>query len=168
MKYILIGLFLIPTICYCQKIVQNEKDKFNKGHRLKTSDVKLKYGLHSYLRTVSFEDPKLNYCYLTLFGFGKGAQVIGEDEKAVFLLDNDSTITVYSTGLQSYEISKYDNRFTHQYKMEESDLSAFAEHNIKSIRKYGTDSYVDFDIIESNAKDFKKAAQLILKELEKL
>jgi hypothetical protein len=167
MKYILFSLFLVSNICYCQKIVQNEVDKFNKSHRLKTSDVKLKYGLHAHFRTVSTSEDSENFCYVTLWGFGKGADVIGDKEKAVFLLDNDSTITAYSTEMQSYEISRYDNRFYHQYNISEDDLRVLGGHMVKSIRKYGVGGYVDYDIIEGSSKDFKRAAELILKELDK-
>lgn len=160
MKQLLLFTLLIPSIGFGQKLIVNETDKFNKSHKLKTSDVKLKYGLHAYMRSAGY--PDTTYYFIILHGFGRGADVIGENEKAIFLLDDDTTITVYSTGFQSYEISKYDNRFNHQYQAVKSDIEALASKTVKSIRKYGSDHYNDFDLLKSNSDDLKKLATLIL------
>jgi hypothetical protein len=165
MKYILLGILLIPVLCFSQRLTVNEVDKFNKLHRLQTSNVRLKTGMLAYIRSAIDSDKNAFY-YIKLFGSVPTPDVIGSGDRLIFLLENDSTVTVYSTGVQSYEISP--KMYYHQYRATEEDIETLAKNNIKSIRKYGTDGYIDVEIPGKNQGDLKDAAILILKAVKKI
>lgn len=163
MKYTLLLFILIPSLAFGQKLSVNEIDKFTKDHRLQTSNIRLKTGMLAYIRTVSHADPKSTSYFIKLFGSTPAPDVIGENDRLLFLLDNDSTVTGYSTGFQSYQISP--KMYYHQYRITESDLRSLSSHNLKSIRKYGSGGYSDVEIPERNQGELKDAAAIILKEL---
>ena len=112
-------IFLIPSLSFGQKLIQNETDKFNKAHRLKTSNIRLKPGMISYIRTLTISaqtEPDATYYYIIFFGTTPAPDVIGSDDKLIFLLENDTTITVYSTGIQGTEYRSGVRMYNHQYK----------------------------------------------------
>jgi len=168
MRYTLL-LLIIFSACTAnaQKFEKNETDKFTNAKRLTTSNVRLKTGMLAFLTT--YTEDEFTFYYITLFGSVPEARVIGTDERVIFLLDNDSTVTGYSTGIQSYDIGMgtHGKMYRHQYKLQESDIKLLAEHDIKSIRKYGGDIYADVDIPEKNQGDIKKLAKMVLQELSK-
>jgi hypothetical protein len=170
MKKILIPFILIPALSFGQKLAVNEIDKFNKAHKLQTSNVRLKNGMLCYIRTfTSSLDIKLDttFYYITFFGTLPAPDVIGTDDRLIFLLENDSTITIYSTGIQGSEYRSGVRMYNHQYKAQGTDIVTLSKENVKSIRKYGTRGYVDLDIPKKNQDEFKSAASLIVNELKK-
>jgi hypothetical protein len=140
----------------------NEVDKFTKQKRLETADVTLKAklmeGLAARIRTVD------STVFVIISGYGSGAAVIGEADKAIFLLDDETTVTGYSTGIQSYDIGSR-NTYSHQYRIYRADLETLAKHDVKSIRKYTVKGYYDLDIPEKNRGEIKGIASLIVKNL---
>jgi hypothetical protein len=160
MKHALLLTMLLPLFGYAQKLKVNEIDKFTKQKRLETSNATLKAKLTEGIG-VSFRCVDSSI-YVLLSGYGPGTGVIGEDDKAIFLLDDETTVTVYSTGLQSYTINKYQNVYNHQYKIALSDLQTLSKKNLKSIRKYTSKGYADIDIPEKNNDEVKKIAALII------
>jgi hypothetical protein len=164
MKHALMLALLLPLFGYAQKLKVNEVDKFTKQKRLETSNATLKAKLAEGIG-VSFRcvDSSL---YVVLAGYGPGTGVVGEDDKAIFLLDDETTVTVYSTGLQSYTINKYQNVYNHQYRLTIADLQTLSKKNLKSIRKYTSKGYADIDIPEKNSDEVSKIAALILNNLE--
>jgi hypothetical protein len=160
MKHALLLTMLLPLFGYAQKLKVNEIDKFTKQKRLETSNATLKAKLTEGIG-VSFRCVDSSI-YVLLSGYGPGTGVIGEDDKAIFLLDDETTVTVYSTGLQSYTINKYQNVYNHQYKIALSDLQTLSKKNLKSIRKYTSKGYADIYIPEKNNDEVKKIAALII------
>src|SRR5258705_13426983 len=124
-------LLLLPIFSYSQKIRVNEIDKFTKQRRIETTVAVAKMAIGCnvgfYYRSV---DTTL---FINVTGSGCAVGVIGTDDPFIFLLDNDSTVTVYSKGIQDYKIS-YDNTlgtskyYTHEYYIKKSDIEKLAVH----------------------------------------
>jgi len=103
MKYLFLGLIL-PFNSIAQQIAVNEIDRFTKQRIIKTSVVPLtSTSTEELTLQLRAEGTKL---YVLLTGHGRGATTIGVDDKALFLLANDSVLSVQSTGVQSFEIDK--------------------------------------------------------------
>jgi hypothetical protein len=155
---------LISVACFSQKLKVDEVDKFTKQKRLETEEVKMNNktfeGFYLYLRAVD------TITYITISGYGQGADVIGQDDQALFLLDDNSTVTVLSTGIQDYTIGQYSKSYHHQYRINVDDIQTLADHSIKSVRKYGAGGYVDMDVPEKKQESFKKTAALFLSKLK--
>lgn len=155
---------LISDILFAQSFIQNETDKFTGQKRLKTSEERLyakgSKSLHVYLRSVD------STYFLTVTGIGPGADIIGEQDKMIFLLSTDQTVTVYPTGIQSYDVGQYTNSFRHQYYVTKEQIEQLSRHKLKSIRKYGSGHYNDLDVPEKNSDVVMKLCGLMLKEIE--
>ena len=156
-------LLLLPCFMYGQKLKVNEVDKFTGQKRLETNSVSLKArlseGIGIYFRAI---DSSL---FVIIGGFGAGATTIAENDKALFLLEDGTTVTAYSTGLQSYEIHSQANSYNHQYRITKEDLRNLSLQNTKSIRCYSIANYVDVDIPKKHQDDIKGIADLMLKSL---
>jgi hypothetical protein len=163
--FFLLSLLFCFTISFSQKLKVNETDKFTKQRRLQTDEIKMKVKMFDvvllYLRAVD------QSTYITIWGTGEGADVIGDGDQAIFLLDNDSTVTVYSTGVQDYTIGQNGDSYRHQYRITGEDIKKLSEHGIKSIRKYGAGGYIDINIPDKKQDAFIKTAALFLSELNK-
>jgi hypothetical protein len=163
-KIVIILAFVFSVLAASsQKLKVNEYDKFTKQKRLQTELValkgKLSEGISIYLRTVD------SSFFVYLEGYGSGVGVIGLDEKVIFLLDDQSTVTIYSIGIQSYEVTRNGNYYEHQYRTSRSDIETLSKHKVTSIRKYSTKDYADIDIPEKNQDKVMKLVLLILSEL---
>lgn len=163
MKAIFFLFLILPFAALSQKLTVNEIDKFTKQKRLETSNVTLKAKLSEGIG-VRFRTVDTSF-FVILSGYGPGTGVIGADDRAIFLLDDETTVSVYSTGIQSYNINKYQDSYNHQYTIAKEDLSILSKHNVKSVRKYTSKGYADIDIPEKNQDNLKKAALLILENL---
>lgn len=164
---LLVVVTLIYSTTFSQKITQDEIDKFTKQRRIETSSEKFKNhiggAVGAYIRSVD------STCFIVLKGFGSYADVIGTDDRLIFLLDNDETVSAYSTTIQSYEIGygKSPKSFSHQYRIDKAGIEELSQHNLKSIRRYGSSGYMDIDISEKKNDEFKKVAALFLATLSK-
>ncbi len=163
MKKIVLILLLGPSIAFCQKIKVNEIDKFIKQRRIETEPSVLKNGVNIGL-SITLKYVGSNY-FVLLTGHGTGAGTIGTDDQVIFLLNNDSTVTIQSIGIQSYEI-KDQNTYKHQYKISLRDLETLSRHTLKSLRKYNFKDYVNIDIDSKNQDQLKNLSALFLKELK--
>lgn len=163
MRTILILSLFLSSSAFAQKLKVNEADKFTKQKRLQTENTtlknKLNEGLSVSLRSV---DSSL---YITLYGYGKGIGVIGDGDKAIFLLDDGSTVTSYSTGIQTYNVSTGTSTYKHQYSISKDDVILLSKKDVKSIRKYMSDGYVDIDIPEKHQDEIRKLAALLINNL---
>lgn len=168
MKIILLTFFIFPLIGFSQKIkVESEIDKFTKQKRVKTSYVAIKPGMAEQV-TVSLRSVDTMY-FITFKGRGKGSGVIGSTDRIIILLDNDSTVSIMPTGIQSYDIGygTAPDSYTHQYFIKKEDLINLSTHDLKSFRKYYDRHYADIDINEKRKGDLRELASEFLKELNK-
>jgi hypothetical protein len=102
---------------------------------------------------------------LTAVNWGVG--VVGQNDKLIFLLDNEETVTVVSTEIQSYTNSKYGSYYDHQYRIVKDDIAKLADHDLKSIRRYTSKGYADLDIKEKKQQELKNLSKVFLDELNK-
>jgi len=165
MKTLLLAMVLIPCMSIGQKIKKSEIDKFTKQKRVETSKEFLRDGLTNnagvWIRSVD------TACFINLTGMNWAVGVVGPDDQAVFLLDNDETVTARSTEIQSYSISKYGNYYDHQYRISKQDLEKLAAHELKSVRRYTSKGYTDLDIKDRKKEALKELSALFLAELNK-
>lgn len=165
MKNILAVLFLLPLAGLCQKIKQNEFDRFIKQRKIETSVSNLKSAsgtqLNASLQSVG---PKF---FVLLTGHGIGASTVGVDDQAIILLANDSTVTLRSIGIQSFEIVKDQNTYKHQYTITLPELERLSRHNAIGIRKYDFKGFVNIEIPQKKQAELKKLSSLLIKELVK-
>jgi hypothetical protein len=161
MKFIFLLLFF-PLFSYSQKLKVNEIDKFTKQKRVETERTWLKRASDGV--SVSFRSVDDSY-YLKLYGYGRGTGIVDEEDKLIFLLDDESSIIIYPTGLQDYSINTGTSTYNHQYHISLEQIQTFSEHNIKSIRKYTSKGYADFDIPNKKQDEVKKLAILLLKNI---
>lgn len=168
----IISLFIFTTLLTikgsAQKVVKNETDKFTKQHRVSTDMVVLKSGFGTFLN-VRLRSVDSSY-FIIVGGGGQGADVIGSDDQIIFLLDNDSTITAYSTGIQSYDVSVSSGithkKYSHQYRLTKNDILILSAHEVKSVRKYGSKYYNDIDIKGKNAGKLAELSKEFLKVIK--
>ena len=165
-KLLLLLLILAGVNAYSQKIKEDAVDKFTKKRVIETSIVPIRPTLSSPLSASIRSNG--SSVFLTLWGSNSGATVIGTDDPAVFLFENDSTMKLFPTHIQSYEISSVSgNSFKHQYFVNIEELSRLKSNKVKSIRKYGTEYYTDFDIPGKNQGKLSELADLFLKTFNK-
>jgi len=163
MKYFLfIALTIFSLESYSQKVIENEIDKFTKQHRVRTDRILVKGGFSTNM-FIGFRSVDTT-CFLIVSGNGDGADVIGDKEEIILLLDNDSTITAYSTGIQDYTIQTgvSTNTYIHQYSISVNSIRAISKSKLKSIRKYGSGHYNDFDIKGKNSGKLAEEARIFL------
>lgn len=162
MKKILLLLITIASFnSYSQKIKVDETDKFTGQRRIETSSVNLKVAaMGSVLSSIRGVDTSF---FINLSGAGPAAVVIGSNDQAIFLLDDESTVIIYSTDVQGYKVvGPTGKTYDHQYKATFEVIKKLSEHSIKSVRKYGSRGYQDFDVPERNQNNLKELAALFL------
>ena len=168
MKKILLLFLLLPVFCIAQKIkVESEVDKFTKKIRIQTSPATIKSELSAWMEAY-YRSAGDSY-FITFHGAGDGVGVIGSYDKIILLLDNDSTVSLTSTGIQSYDIGygSKSSSYKHQYYVYYSDLVKISQHNLKSVRKYYSDYYADIDVKEKRKENLKLLTVAFLNELNK-
>ncbi len=164
MKYLFLGLIL-PFNSIAQQIAFNEIDRFTKQRIIKTSVVPLtSTSTEELTLQLRAEGTKL---YVVLTGHGRGATTIGVDDKALFLLANDSVLSVQSTGVQSFEIDKNKRVYKHQYSLSPASLEQLAMFPVHGIRTYDYKGHNDFDIVATHANELKKESLLFYRTLLK-
>jgi hypothetical protein len=164
MKYFLAGLFL-PFGVFGQTITVNEMDKFTKERIIQTAVLPLKSsateGMSLQFRS---EGAKL---FVVLSGHGRGAATIGIEDKALFLLANDSVIAGRSIGVQTYERDNDKNVYQYQYSLSHPSLEELTTYAVASIRIYNYKGYNDFDLPAAKGEEVKKWGLLFYKTLVK-
>jgi len=164
-RFAIILLASLPIFVYSQKIRQDEIDKFTKQRRVETSYCSLKEGLgcglYVYLRSVD------TTYFLNIGGHGCAVGIIGTNDHAMFLLENDSTVYVHSTGVQSYDSGEYGKSYRHQYYITLDGLRLLANNKLKSVRRYYAENYADIDIPDKKSDALMKQCALFLTTLNK-
>ena len=165
MKLLLCFLFCTGSIiCYAQKIKENELDKFTGYRRINTSYVRLSLGffkvMSAKLRTVD------TTIFLELKG-NIGLGTIGSKDELIFLFDDKSTLTIFPTGIQSYEGVGTEAHYEQEYNINKEQLNSLALKNVVSVRRYFNNNYVDQDIKKTNSQKLVQLAKVLLVELAK-
>ena len=165
MRKVLLPFLLFPLAAIAQKLKVNEYDKYLKQRVIETSSEALKTGVENYtslsLKAIG------NTFFVSLKGYGAGAATISTDDPLIFLLDNDSTITAKSIGVQTFEINQERGNYKHQYAIDLKGLESLSRHKLIGIRKYNFKNFVDIKIPERNQTEVMKISSLLINELAK-
>lgn len=163
MKKLLSVLLLLPIITLAQKIRINEYDKFIKQQRVESHPLSI----------TNSPDTKLSVCfsaegsnlYVQLIGAGTGAHRIDPEDAVIFLMDNDSTITVKSRGPQGFDIGATASTYKHHYILTYADLKKLSQNNLAALRKYHSLEYDDVSVPKEVSAKFKTLCALFIVEL---
>ena len=165
MRKVLLPFLLFPLATIAQKLKVNEYDKYLKQKVIETTTEALKTGVENYaalsLKAVG------NTYFVSLKGYGAGATTISMDDPVIFLLDNDSTITAKSIGVQTFEYNQERGNYKHQYAIDLKGLESLSRHKLIGIRKYNFKNYVDIKVPERNQAGVMKISSLLINELAK-
>ncbi len=158
-------LLLLPMAAFTQVVKINEYDKFIRQRRIELEPLPI-------LATTTANVSLTYHCigstfYVILSGYGWGVSTISADDRLIFLLSNDSTVTARSTGLQSYEINGIHNTFKHQYFISLPDIEALSKYSVVAIRKYYMQDFADMKVSGQYADNVQKLSSTFLQELRK-
>ncbi len=165
MKLILIILSLnCWTDIQAQKIKKVEIDKFTGHKRILTEHIRVEATLtkvmNMYLRTVD------TTVFISFYGT-VGIGVIGTMDGTTFLFPNKSTLTVYPTGIQSYDGYGSNQYYDQQYLITKDQLEMLAANNPVSVRRIYNSNYVDVDIKSKFSPKISELAAMVLNEMNK-
>jgi hypothetical protein len=166
MKKLLLLILIIPTLCYSQKIARNEIDKFTKQHIIETEPVLIKStgnkAMGAWFRCAGDS-------YYALFnGIGEAVGTIGPTSQIILLMENDSTVVLKSTGIQTVKNNgPRDFYQDHEYKIAAEDLYQLSVHSLKAVRRYTSEGYTDVEVPAKTKDRLRDLAFLFLKELGK-
>lgn len=163
MKHILFIFFVFPLVALSQKIKSNDYDEILKKRVIITTESTLKEDKEANMY-VSLKAVDTSF-YLVLQGNGLGAGTIKAGDAAIFLLDNNNTITATSTAAQTYDVNNKKNSYSHEYRLTLKDIKRLSQYNLKAVRKYEIQGYTDITIPEAHEFDLRKTSLLLLSEL---
>lgn len=158
-------LLLFPLSGFAQKIIIDEEDSVLNQRKIELEPLKL----------VATSGTKMNLSlgtvgpsiYLRLSGSGKGANIVNIGDKVIFRLDNDSTVSVQSSSLQTYDVEGITSIYNHTYNLSFADLAKLSQHNLKRVRKYHAEEFDDITISNQNGRQVKNFSRFLLDELKK-
>jgi TonB family protein len=160
-----ICLLFLPFLGLGQKIAINEQDATAKQRRIELEPLKL----------VSTAKTKVNFSlgtigpsiYVNLNGSGTGANIVNVGDKLIFYLDNNSTVTVQSPKLQTYDVEEITSTYKHTYNLSTADLTTLSQHNLKRLRKYHADGYDDVNISNQIGRQVKNLSAFFVEEMKR-
>jgi TonB family protein len=155
--------FLLPLFSSAQKIKRNEYDAAKKYWRVETVPVNVK-SAPGIKMNVALSAAGTAYS-LWLSGSGTGANTVIAGDALIFLLDDDSTVTVKSPSVQNFE--RGSNAYNHEYQITQDDLEILSRHDVRALRKYSTEGYNDVYVEKENATQLKEVSTAFLNELKK-
>lgn len=156
---------LLPLFCFSQNVRVNVYDKFLKKHRIELEPTVVESSAASKL-SVAFTSIA-STLYVEVSGWGWGASTIDEGNELVFILANDSMVTVKSTALQSFEPGVGKNTYRHQYYMSERDLQTLMSADLTGVKKYSFKELSNMSIPKANAAKVRQLCAVFWAELRK-
>jgi hypothetical protein len=171
MKRILV-LILLSTVSLTlssQKIIESGFDKFLKKNRIETNaiilDMKLSTVLTMSIRSIDSD------ILVKFSGRGYPISIIGDQEKIILLLDNDSTIELKSKGVQTYDrnggANGLDKVFHYEYRTNENVIERLSVSKLSGVRIYFLENYSDIDIKTKKSELVNKLCNVFLQEYKK-
>lgn len=159
-------MLIAPFLSFSQGVKANTYDKFLKKQRVEMEPVWMT-GLGAKSK-LSFTYTAIGTgLFLDMSGTGWGTTTIDKGDEFILLFSNDSTITLRSGSLQSFEPGLTQNTYKHQYQLGIKDLETISKFDLSSVRKYSFKTFADLQIPKDNAARIKKQASLFLSELKK-
>jgi hypothetical protein len=163
--YWFLAILFLPLGAKLQELKRNGIDAVSNGTLLETlpvnlktaSDVKMDVSLAA--RGSSF--------FLILTGSGKGTNTVDINNETIFVLDDDSTVTVKSVGVQGFESRNFVNTYKHDYAITQNDLEVLSRHNLRRVRKYSMSEFADVVPDEKAVANLKTLSAFFWQELKK-
>jgi TonB family protein len=148
-----------------QRILIDQQDSVANQRRIELTPLQL----------VSTSKTKLNFSlgtigssiYIRLTGSGAGTNIVNLGDKLLMYLENDSTLTVQSPKLQTYDVEEITTTYDHTYNISTAALKRLSNNNLRRIRKYHADGYNDVNVSNQNGREVKNASAFFLEELKK-
>lgn len=162
---LLMFVMLLPLAGLAQKILIDQQDSTANQRRIELAPLKL----------VSTSKTKLNFSlgtvgssiYIRITGSGAGTNIVNLGDKLLMYLENDSTLTVPSPKLQTYDVEEITTTYDHTYTISPAALARLSKNNLKRIRKYHADGYNDVNVSNQNGRQVKSSSEFFLEELKK-
>lgn len=157
-------VFMFPGFTgTAQKLKINKYDKFLKKQVKETTwfrlDVKFSELLAARLKKIDSNS------YIELSMSFHGAFHVNEGNTAIFLLDDESTITLACVrgGVSDYNYNKYASYWNGKflYAITQDELEQFQKHILKGVRTAMGDEYMEWAVKEKHAKMLQRAVELL-------
>jgi TonB family protein len=165
-KFFLVMTGLLPFMLSAQSPQQTKLTEAGNKTLIESGTVNLKTGadakMDASLRTAD------TLLLLTLSGSGVGTATIDASDEVVFVLDNDSSVTVKSTGFQGIESKDFVNSYRHDYAISRDALETLSRHNLRRVRKYAMTEHKDIYLDEKSAGNLRGLCASFLEELYRL
>lgn len=165
MKCFVLLLLIMPLLGSAQGVKRNQYDVFLKKQTVELEPVSLIADAANRLSVVFFsESPDL---YVQVRGSGWGATTIDEGDELQFLFSNDSTVSVKSAGLQSFEPGPGRSTYRHQYRITQAAVQALSRFELVGLRKFSFKESSELRIPRDQRGKMQAAGALFLAELRK-
>lgn len=105
--------------------------------------------------------------YFRLTGTGTHAHTISTGDPLIFLLQNDSTVTLKSTAVQGFDDIDNMRSFKHEYSVKQQDLEMLNRSTVKALRKYSVIGFDDIYLEENAAAGLRSLTGQFLQLLDK-
>ena len=165
MAALYITLLLLPVVSFTQMVKTNENNIVVKQSKVEVEPTII-FSKGSNKMTLTFISID-SAMYVEISGSNLGSSTVDKNDPAVFTLANDKKVVVKSIGLQSFQPDLKGNSYEHKYLINYQDLIALSEYNLKSVRKYMFDDYIDINVTGEKANQLKKQSQLFAQRLKK-
>ncbi|HEY0054004.1 MAG TPA: hypothetical protein VGB63_01500 [Pedobacter sp.] len=165
MAALYITLLLLPVVSFTQMVKTNENNIVVKQSKVEVEPTII-FSKGSNKMTLTFISID-SAMYVEISGSNLGSSTVDKNDPAVFTLANDKKVVVKSIGLQSFQPDLKGNSYEHKYLINYQDLIALSEYNLKSVRKYMFDDFIDIDVTGEKANQLKKQSQLFAQRLKK-
>lgn len=165
MRYFFTFFLLFPLLLPAQKIKSISYNK-SKQKVIETFAISVKEAA-SIVTTLKLKAVGPVY-YAYVSGYGLGVSNIGAQDGVVFLLENDSSVALKSTGKQSFWYrDKGLNSYQHRYTINRNDLEALSQYKLKGIRKSAGEDYTYISVSPRYQGRAIRLSKLFLKYLPK-
>ena len=105
--------------------------------------------------------------FFQLSGNGTSAHTINTEDPVIFLLKNDSTVTLKSTAVQGFDDMDAERSYKHEYAVKQQDLEMLSRSNVQAMRRYSVIGFDDFYLDETAAVSLRSLSTGFLQMLDK-
>lgn len=102
-----------------------------------------------------------------LTGTGTLAHTINTEDPLIFLLQNDSTVTLRSTAVQGFDDMDTERSYKHEYTVKQPDLEMLNRSPVKALRKYSVIGFDDLYLEENAAANLQSLTGNFLQRLDR-
>ncbi|RYZ61836.1 MAG: hypothetical protein EOO14_03905 [Chitinophagaceae bacterium] len=104
---------------------------------------------------------------LRLSGTGRSAHTINTDDPVIFLLQNDSTVTLRATAVQGFDDLDSTRSYRHEYSVQQQDLEMLSRSRVQAVRKYTVIGFDDYTLDEPASASLHSLTTDFLQKLDR-